>query len=93
MSRAVGVWPTVPIDIVLGKPQPGDLYLLCSDGLSKMVSDDAIAKILFAASTPDEAVENLIQAANDGGGKDNVSVVVVRIDRPGAKKDRPRSAA
>ena len=80
LSRAVGVWPAVPIDIVLGKPQPGDLYLLCSDGLTKMVSDAAIGDVLRQSATPREAAEALVDLANKNGGKDNVTVVVVRVD-------------
>jgi PPM family protein phosphatase len=82
LSRAVGVWPIVPIDIVLGKPQPGDVYLLCSDGLSKMVPDDQIEQLLRQSESPAAAAETLIQAANERGGKDNVTVIVVRVDAP-----------
>lgn len=92
LSRAVGIWPVVPIDIVLGKPQPGDMYLLCSDGLSKMVSDKDIEALLRSTKAPEVAVEALIKAANEHGGKDNVTVIVVRVDDP-AKSDRPRVAA
>ena len=92
LSRAVGVWPVVPIDIVLGKPQPGDVYLLCSDGLSKMVRDAQIEELLRASATPEVAAESLVKAANDHGGKDNITVIVVRVDDP-AKSDRPRVAA
>jgi protein phosphatase len=79
LSRAVGIWPRVPIDIVLAKPQPGDVYLLCSDGLSKMVSDDELAKVL-ANEKPQEAVDRLIAAANAHGGMDNITVIVVKIE-------------
>ena len=92
LSRAVGIWPVVPIDIVLGKPQPGDIYLLCSDGLSKMVTDADIESMLQKSSAPEVAVDTLIKAANEHGGKDNVTVIVVRVDDP-AKSDRPRVAA
>jgi len=85
LSRAVGVWPVVPIDIVLGKPRPGDLYLLCSDGLSKMVPDAEIQSLLAKAESPQQAVEALINEANARGGKDNVSVIVVRVDEPRAQ--------
>ena len=91
LSRAVGIWPVVPIDIVLGKPLPGDLYLLCSDGLSKMVADEAIESVLREAASPQLAAETLVKAANDHGGKDNITVIVVRVDDP--KSDRPRAAA
>jgi PPM family protein phosphatase len=82
LSRAVGVWPVVPVDIVLGKPRPHDIYLLCSDGLSKMVDDDTIAATLKDAKTPAEAAEKLIALANENGGKDNVTVIVIRVDDP-----------
>lgn len=92
LSRAVGVWPVVPIDIVLGKPQPGDVYLLCSDGLTKMVTDEDILAVLRASTSPTTVVDALVNAANDHGGKDNVSVIVVRVDDP-ATSDHPRVAA
>jgi protein phosphatase len=92
LSRAVGVWPVVPIDIVLGKPHPGDVYLLCSDGLSKMVRDAQIEEVLLSSGTPEVAAEELVKAANERGGKDNITGIVVRVDDP-AKSDRPRVAA
>lgn len=78
LSRAVGVWPTVPIDVVLAKPMPGDVYLLCSDGLTKMVSNDVISQVL-AHEKPNEAAGKLVHAANENGGKDNISVIVVQV--------------
>jgi protein phosphatase len=92
LSRAVGIWPSVPIDVVLGLPRPGDVYLLCSDGLTKMLSDEEIEEIIMATSpttTPSAtaAVERLIEAANEKGGNDNVSVIIVTINAP------PRAAA
>jgi PPM family protein phosphatase len=86
LSRAVGVWPVVPVDIVLGKPRPDDLYLLCSDGLSKMVDDETIARTLKEAATPADAAKQLIDLANENGGKDNVTVIVIRVDDPGSKR-------
>lgn len=81
LSRAVGIWPIVPVDIILGKPRAGDTYLLCSDGLTKMVDDSEIERVLKELS-PEEAVGRLIRTANDSGGKDNVTVVVVQIHSP-----------
>ena len=92
LSRAVGVWPVVPIDVVFGKPQPGDLYVLCSDGLTKMVTDEDIRSMLASSATPAIVAEALVKAANEHGGKDNVSVIVVRVDDP-ATSDRPGVAA
>ena len=91
LSRAVGVWPVVPIDVVFGKPQPGDLYVLCSDGLTKMVTDEDIRTVLATSPTPSVVAAALVKAANDHGGKDNVSVIVVRVDDPATS--RPPVAA
>jgi protein phosphatase len=94
LSRAVGIWPVVPIDIVLGKPKPGDIYLLCSDGLSKMVDDASIEEVLRTGTSPANAVEALINTANAHGGKDNVTVIVVRVDDARRPKGKgPRLAA
>lgn len=92
LSRAVGVWPVVPIDILFAKPEPGDLYVLCSDGLTKMVGDEEIGAVLAGSGTPKESAQALVKLANDHGGKDNVSVIVVRVDDPATAK-RPRNAA
>jgi protein phosphatase len=82
LSRAVGIWPAVPIDIILGKPQPGDLYIICSDGLTKMVDDQGIAEVLSHPGVPQELVDRLVDAANAKGGKDNISVIAIRVDDP-----------
>jgi protein phosphatase len=82
LSRAVGIWPAVPIDIILGKPQPGDLYIICSDGLTKMVDDEGIAELLSHPGLPQELVDRLVDAANAKGGKDNISVIAIRVDDP-----------
>jgi len=80
VTRALGVDPEVEPEIRDYDTMPGDIYLLCSDGLNDMVEDDEIALTLQALSANLElAATQLIQAANDGGGKDNVSVVLVRI--------------
>lgn len=94
LSRAVGVWPVVPVDIVLGKPQPHDVYLLCSDGLSKMVDDETIERTLRDNADPQAAANKLIELANERGGKDNVTVIVVRVDDPvTSKRPHPHLAA
>lgn len=86
LSRAVGVWPTVAIDVVLGKPRVGDLYILCSDGLTKMVKDAEIARIASPDKSPSEIVEDLVGTANKNGGKDNISVIVIRVIDAGAAR-------
>jgi protein phosphatase len=82
LSRAVGVWATVPVDILFAKPEPDDVYLLCSDGLTKMVDDAGIAAVLAASPDPTAAATALVDAANANGGKDNVTVVIVRVSSP-----------
>jgi protein phosphatase len=80
LSRAVGVHSRVRIDVVLAKPQPKDVYLICTDGLTKMVDEARIAQLLAGSRTPDTIARSLIEAANSSGGKDNTSVVLIRID-------------
>ncbi len=82
LSRAIGVWPVVPIDIVFAKPLPDDVYLLCSDGLSKMVPSEGIAKVLVEEKQPEVAVERLIELANAKGGLDNITAILVRVSSP-----------
>jgi len=79
LFQAVGIRPTITIDLVVDKPKPLDIYLLCSDGLSKMVSDDQVRGILLAEPDLEAAVYSLIEKANEHGGKDNVTVVLVKI--------------
>lgn len=78
VTRAVGVEDTVLLETHLHEVQPGDLYLLCSDGLSDMLSDPTIAQILQTQPALPDAGRQLIAAANEAGGKDNISVVLVR---------------
>lgn len=80
VTRALGVDEVVEADIRSYAVEPGDVYLLCSDGLNDMVDDEDIRAVLTGLhGHPALAAEHLIQAANDGGGRDNVSVVVVHV--------------
>ena len=92
LSRAVGIGPKVTIDLVVDKPRNGDLYLLCSDGLSKMVPDEKVQSLLMAEKDLNVAVYDLIEAANDAGGRDNVTAVLVKVvDRgvPSSQSPKP----
>ena len=82
VTRAVGIDSKVATDIHLHDVMVGDIYLLCSDGLNDMVQDDDIQSVLFAmqGNLP-LAAEQLIQMANDNGGRDNVSVVLVKVKK------------
>jgi PPM family protein phosphatase len=79
VTRAVGVEDTVLLETHLHDVMPGDTYLLCSDGLSDMLDDESIAQLLMGAESLPEAAGALVDAANDAGGKDNISVVLVRV--------------
>src|ERR1700712_4134918 len=79
VTRAVGVEDTVLLETHLHDLMPGDIYLLCSDGLSDMLDDDSIAQLLQSSDSLDEAGRALINAANEAGGKDNISVILARV--------------
>lgn len=79
VTRAVGVEDTVLLETHMHDLMPGDIYLLCSDGLSDMLDDESIAQLLQSCDSLDEAGGALIDAANDAGGKDNISVILARV--------------
>ncbi len=79
ITRALGTEPSVTADTSAHSVSPGDRLLLCTDGLTGMLPDETIARLL-AAAEPAEACRSLISAANDAGGEDNITVVVVEID-------------
>ena len=80
VTRALGIDPLVEPEIHEYPVQPGDLYLICSDGLNDMVPDDEIAMTLqMLGANLDLCAMQLIQMANDNGGRDNVSVILVKV--------------
>lgn len=83
VTRALGVEPQVDADIGVHEVQPGDIYLLCSDGLNDMVEDGDIATtIQLLSANLAVCADQLIQQANDNGGRDNVSVILIKVKRP-----------
>ncbi len=78
VTRAVGVEDTVLLEARAHDIEPGDLYLLCSDGLSDMLDDPRIAQLLLAHEALEPCARALVDAANEAGGKDNISVILVR---------------
>lgn len=78
ITRAIGGAPNVVPDVDLVDLAPGDALLLCSDGLSTMLTDAQIARILAAAPSGQEAADRLVAAANLQGGADNITVIVLR---------------
>jgi protein phosphatase len=82
VTRALGIDPAVEAEIHEYDTQPGDIYLLCSDGLSDMVSDEDIGMALQAlGANLNLAAQQLVQMANDNGGRDNISVILIKILR------------
>ena len=85
VTRALGVEDAVLLDVNEHRVEPGDIYLMCSDGLSDMVDDSGIARILAGDVTLEEKAVQLVDAANANGGRDNISVMLAQADS-GAKK-------
>lgn len=88
ITRSIGPHPSIEIDLERGDAREGDVFLLCSDGLTDAVSDEYIRRILSNGSkTPQEIGDMLVETANMHGGPDNVTVVVVRLAPGGAEDD------
>jgi PPM family protein phosphatase len=84
VTRAVGVEDTVLLETHQHEVHPGDRYLLCSDGLSDMLDDETIAQLMAGHERLPDVGRALIDAANDAGGKDNISVVLVQASGAGS---------
>jgi protein phosphatase len=91
LSRAVGVEERVEVDMTMESPLPGDVYLLCSDGLSRMVTDEEIGQTLGEVRDLNACVAKLIDMANARGGRDNITTILVRVeDAPHLSSAPPR---
>jgi serine/threonine protein phosphatase PrpC len=77
ITRAIGIGMETRFDVGEGQTQPGDRFLLCSDGLTDAIPESLIATVLERVSDPDTAAQRLIEAANAAGGPDNVTVIVL----------------
>lgn len=82
ITRSVGFERDVMVDVLEREPQPGDLYLLCSDGLSGLVTPDRLLDVV-QHSTPEDAVAKCIKEAKAAGGDDNISVIIIRPKNSG----------
>src|SRR5438445_6487898 len=80
ITRALGPEGAVEVDTRSYAARDGDVYLLCSDGLTTMLDESDVAKVLSAHPTLREAGEALIAAANEAGGRDNITVVLLRVE-------------
>ncbi len=79
ITRALGISEEVEVDLIEHEIQLGDVFLLCSDGLSDLVIDDEISAILSEHSNLIDAAKKLVEAANAKGGKDNISVILITM--------------
>jgi protein phosphatase len=83
ITRALGPEPEVDVDLQTVPAQAGDLFLICSDGLTTMLDDEKIAGILTRATSLQSAVRALVDEANRAGGRDNITVVLFRLEGGG----------
>ena len=81
-QRVLGRVPDVDVELTEVPVQPGDYLVLCSDGVTRMMSDPAIAEPIARLREPQRIADRLIGAANEGGGADNATVVVIEIRKP-----------
>ncbi len=77
ITRAVGVLPEVSADFFEVELEPGDMILMCSDGLTNMVRDEEIRQIILGQRDIVEKAEKLVETANKNGGRDNITVVLI----------------
>lgn len=84
ITRALGPEANVDVDIQSVPAEPGDLFLLCSDGLTSMLDDDSIKQVIVSADSLDGAIRHLIEAANAAGGRDNITAVLFQVEDPSA---------
>lgn len=91
VTRFMGMHPTVLTDVRVVPVQPGDTWLVCSDGLHSMVSDSGIQAILERPDPLEALCEALIAAANSGGGEDNISLVLLRAEENREAPESPEN--
>jgi PPM family protein phosphatase len=87
ITRALGTDPEVDVDSFTADAEAGDVFLLCSDGLTTMVDEEQIAETIARSSSLEQATKALVKAANRAGGEDNVTVVLFRLERETADLD------
>jgi len=92
ITRALGPEPDVDVETFTHRARAGDIYLICSDGLSGMVSEEDMARTLTESYSLKEAAYRLVDAANQNGGKDNITVVLFRLESDGEDEDEDVSS-
>ena len=92
ITRALGPEPEVEVDIQTVPAAPGDVFLLCSDGLTTMLDEERIGLVLAGASSMKEAVSSLVDQANRAGGRDNITALAFRLEDAAAPQRQPEGA-
>lgn len=92
VTRVLGVYDTVEVDLWPVDPVEGDRYLLCSDGLFNEVGPDQIGSVLRRLEDPEDAAAELVRLANDSGGRDNITVVIVDVADDGGVAEAASAA-
>jgi protein phosphatase len=92
VTRALGPYEDIEPDIIEVNPRTGDRFLLCSDGLTNEVSLDQIAAVLRRLDDPSEAARELVRVANEGGGRDNITCLIVDVVDDGGRAQRASAA-
>jgi PPM family protein phosphatase len=93
ITRALGPEPEVEVDLQTVPAAPGDVFLLCSDGLTTMLDEERIAAVLLTASSMREAVRTLVDEANRAGGRDNITALAFRLEDAAAPhREAPEQA-
>ena len=91
ITRALGPEPDVQVDRQTHAARAGDVYLLCSDGLTSMLNDAEVGAVLRSADSLEAAADSLVRAANQSGGRDNITVVLFRLDEEGEEASEAES--
>jgi PPM family protein phosphatase len=89
ITRALGVEADVDVDTLTCDAREGDVFLICSDGLTGMVSEDDVAHVLRERESLEQAARDLVDAANQAGGRDNITVVLFRLSGSGVEAGDP----
>jgi len=92
ITRALGPEPEVEPDVHTVSAAPGDVFLICSDGLTTMLGEAQIAKLIAGATTMQAAVRALVEEANRAGGRDNITALAFRLEDAAAPQRRPEGA-
>ncbi len=92
ITRALGPEPEVEVDVQTVPAAPGDVFLLCSDGLTTMLDEERIASLIGGASSMTAAVRALVDEANRAGGRDNITALAFRLEDAAAPQRQPEDA-